>query len=294
MNPKETLLEYLQYKSIYASKRTQEIYHSNLQKFFTYTDKEDITTIVMHDIYLFTKYLREEKMCKGATIANYVASLKSFFKYTKEMGYTELPYTLIKAPRFEEPTPEFVSEFEFDMIDKWLDENNYEAITKRLIFRLLWDTGARVNEVLGLNLGDMNIPGKFALIKRQKNMQKNVIMWSDETHELLVKYLGIRACMDYRIDALFISPRNCTGNGLIMRLNARSVQRWIKQICNQIDIEKNITPHSFRHGKAHKIMQKTGRQEDVKSILGHKSLFSSDKYTRLSIGEQSRLQKKYL
>jgi site-specific recombinase XerD len=210
------------------------------------------------------------------------------------MGDSELPHTLIRPPRYEESTPEFVSEEDFYMIDEWLDESNYKFITKRLIFRLLWETGARINEILDLNLDDIDVQKQSALIKRQKNMQKNIIMWGSETQELLVKYLGMRLCQDYKTDSLFISPKNCTASGLITRLTARSVQRWIKSICDDIGIEKKLTPHSFRHGKAHKIMNISGRQEDIKQILGHKSLFSSDKYTRLNILEQSRLQVQYL
>lgn len=210
------------------------------------------------------------------------------------MGYTSLPYLLIKRPRYEEAQKDYISEFEFDMIDGWLDQNNYKSITQRLIFRLLWDTGARINEIMSLDPGNINLQGKFAIIKRQKSMQKNVLMWSNETHELLIKYLGIRACMDYRTDALFVSPKYFATQGVITRLTSRSVQRWIRQICKDIGIEKKLTPHSFRHGKAHKILKATGRQEDVKAILGHKSITASDKYLRLDVGEQRNLQLKYL
>ena len=288
------LKKYVHYKATYTSDKTQKIYHSNLQKFFTYTNKNNLCAYTMHDISLFIEHLKNTKMCKGATIANYIASLKSFFKYAKEMNYCDLPYVLIKAPRYEEPTPEFVSEFEFDMIDEWLNQSHYLALTKRLIFRLLWDTGARINEIICLDLKDIKVQKKFAMIKRQKNMQKNIIMWSTKTHELLITYLGIRSCIDCRTDALFVSPKNCKENKLIKRLNVRSIQRWIKNICNEIGIQKNLTPHSFRHGKAHMIIKKSGQQEDVKSILGHKSILSSDKYTRLNIQEQSKLQLKYL
>ena len=260
------LKKYVHYKATYTSDKTQKIYHSNLQKFFTYTNKNNLCAYTMHDISLFIEHLKNTKMCKGATIANYIASLKSFFKYAKEMNYCDLPYVLIKAPRYEEPTPEFVSEFEFDMIDEWLNQSHYLALTKRLIFRLLWDTGARINEIICLDLKDIKVQKKFAMIKRQKNMQKNIIMWSTKTHELLITYLGIRSCIDCRTDALFVSPKNCKENKLIKRLNVRSIQRWIKNICNEIGIQKNLTPHSFRHGKAHMIIKKSGQQEDVKSI----------------------------
>ncbi len=290
---KNILREFLEYKAIYTSSRTREIYHSNLQKFFHYHNNKRIEKYTMQDIFLFTHYLKKERFCKGSTIANYIASIKSFFKYTKEMEYTMLPYTLIKAPRYEENTPVALSEFEFDMIDEWLDFNDFATLTKRVIFRLLWNTGARVSEIINLNLSDIDTQNRCATIKRQKNMQQNILMWDEETNEILIRYLGIRLCMNYKTDAVFLSPRNCTGSGLIMRLNVRSVQRWIKQICTEIGIEKNITPHSFRHGKAHKILKK-GKQEDVKAIFGHKSIMSSDKYLRLNIQEQKQLQLKYL
>ncbi len=290
---KNILREFLEYKAIYTSSRTQEIYHSNLQKFFKYHKYKPIEKYTMNDIFLFVNHLKVHIGCKGSTIANYIASIKSFFKYTKEMGYSHIPYALIKAPRYTENTPVALSEFEFDMIDEWLNENDFATLTKRVVFRLLWNTGARVSEVMNLNLSDIDTKNRCAIIKRQKNMQQNILMWDEETNEILIRYLGIRLCMDYKTDAVFLSPRNHTADGLIIRLNVRSVQRWIKQICTEIGIEKNITPHSFRHGKAHKILKK-GKQEDVKAILGHKSIVSSDKYLRLNLDEQKELQMKYL
>lgn len=301
MDTQRVLKEYLEYKSTYTSKRTQEIYNSNLQKFFTYTQTHalgeytDILAYSMQNIYMFTRHLQEHLLLKGSTVANYLVSIKSFFKYTREMGYTDLPYKLIKAPRYDEYIPEFVTEFEFDMIDEYLSEGYHELTMKRLIFRLLWETGARINEILSLTLDQVDHRTNSAIITRGKSKHGNILKWSDETNEILIQYLGVRLDRCPEHESLFLTPekRVCV-RGFAMQLTSRTVQRWCKELCHDLGIEKNISPHAFRHGKAHFIMNKTGRQEHVKGILGHKSIKSSDRYTRMNLLEQTRMQVQYL
>jgi integrase/recombinase XerC len=107
---------------------------------------------------------------------------------------------------------------------------------------------------------------------------------------LLKKYVAIRLslCDNPKNDALF--PSRVDAN---KKITARTIQRWVKDFITILDLDANITCHSFRHGKAHKILSQSGRQEDVKAILGHNSIISSDRYTRLNVDEQRRLQTQY-
>ena len=83
-------------------------------------------------------------------------------------------------------------------------------------------------------------------------MRYNLVVWGKETERLLVKYLGARLCEEVPTHALFISWKRNSGK----RLTTRSVQRWIKDICKLAMIDKKITPHSFRHGKAHHMLER--------------------------------------
>lgn len=231
----------------------------------------------------------QENNYQNATISNYLSTIKTFLKFGTDIGYLRFPYGLIKLPKVDEHAPAFVSREEYEMIDELLDKDNFESLTKRLAFRLLWETGCRVGELVDINLEDIK-NFEYCIITRQKSRKKNVLMWSKRTQKLLKKYVAIRLSLydNSKNDALFPSRVDAS-----KRITSRTIQRWVRELVAILDLDDNITCHSFRHGKAHKILSQSGRQEDVKAILGHNSIISSDRYTRLNVDEQRRLQTQY-
>ena len=94
--------------------------------------------------------------------------------------------------------------------------------------------------------------------------------------------------MDTTAEELFINRK--TGKPF----NVRSLQRWIKELSELASIEKNITPHSFRHGKANYILDQGGSVRDVSAILRHVKPESSFHYMQLSSERYKSVASRYL
>ena len=119
-------------------------------------------------------------------------------------------------------------------------------------------------------------------------MKYNHVVWGKETNELLNNYLGIRLAIETQSDYLLIKPKTKKP------FTARSIQRWMKTLCQEAMIDKNYTPHSFRHGKANNILEQGGNMRDVSVILRHVKPESSFAYTHLCVDRHQKLAGKFM
>lgn len=280
--------QYLFSRSKRLSEKTILTYKRNLGKFAEYVGREtELTEISDFLVDTFQVSLKEH--LKESTQCNYAHTLRSFFKYWKAKGETQLAYELVEGPRIPENIPNHITPERFDIIDDYLDESSYDTLSKRVIFNLLWNTGMRIGELLSLNISDIHIQQNYATIITEKSKKVRLVKWNDACHKLLVKYLGVRICLNERPE-LFQTPRSTTGKKT--RLTARTVQRWCAAMSQELGFP--INPHAFRHGKMHYILSQGGRRHDIKEIAGHSSITSSEVYTRLNITEQSKLLDQFL
>lgn len=189
-----------------------------------------------------------------------------------------------------------VSYSEYQAMSEMLEESFYDELVKKLVINLLWDTGMRISELCDMNISDINDEHpkhgiRSATVRTRKTMRYNLVAWSKETNELLNKYLGIRLCMDdVETDALFISGRRKSAK----RLCIRTLQRWVEEIADLAGVAGEITPHSFRHGKAHHILNSKGTIIDIQAILRHVKPESTYHYIQLNPEQYLERAAKYL
>lgn len=227
-----------------------------------------------------------------ATIAYSARILRNFFWFWKGRGFTNLNPKEIIPIRFAYADKDIVTQDDFYQLNMVLDERYAEDLVKKLVLHLLWDTGSRVSELLDIEIGNISKQGSDGLrnakIRTRKNMRYNLLVWGADTNELLNQYLGMRLCMDTQNNHLLINPK--TGKPF----TPRSIQRWIKELTAMTLIDKNITPHSFRHGKANMILEEGGDMRDVSAILRHTSLHSSITYVQLCAKRYQKTAGKFL
>lgn len=230
------------------------------------------------DVVAFHRYM--EQHYSPATIAYSARILKNFFWFWHGRQETNLNPKEIIPIKFINADKDIVLASDFEDMTDLLDERFYTDLQKKLVLHLLWDTGMRVSELMDIKLKDIGSKGKnnlrTAKVRTRKTMRYNLVVWGARTDELLDSYLGLRLCIDnVESDQLFINPKTRKP------YTTRSVQRWVKELANLAGIDKNITPHSFRHGKANEVLSKGGDMRDVSAILRHASLHSTIKYAQL-------------
>ncbi|WP_298507422.1 tyrosine-type recombinase/integrase [uncultured Kordia sp.] len=280
MNIQKSIATYLNWKSGHT-KHSYVPYKRQLKLFAEYLENRGITVLNMitnDHIIAYHNYM-EETGYKDATIAYSARILRNYFWFWKGRKETSVINEEIKPPKFINTEKDVVTEEDFEQLTMVLDDRYAEDLVKKLVLHLLWDTGMRVSELLDIKLTDISKQGKQGLrtarVRTRKSMRYNLVVWGADTNVLLNNYLGIRLCMNTDSKYLLINPKTKE------RYTPRSIQRWIKQITEMTLIDKNITPHSFRHGKANNILEQGGNMRDVSALLRHVSPTSSFHYLQL-------------
>ena len=233
-----------------------------------------------------------ETMYSASTIAYSARILRNFFSFWHGRRETNFNPKEIIPIRFISADKDIVTHEDFEDMNDLLDERYLVDLQKKLVLNLLWDTGMRISELIELKLSSISSQGidglRSAKVRSRKSMRYDLVVWGLDTNDLLNKYLGIRLCMKTDSDDLFINKK--TGKPFTVR----SLQRWIKDVAELASIDKNITPHSFRHGKANYILDQGGSVRDVSAILRHVKPESSFHYLQLSVEKYKTVASKYL
>ncbi len=279
---------FLDYKRTYTIGAYQR-YGLWLDKFEEVTGKPEeeikVEDILQYKLWLQVRY-------SGKSVEYAMTILRNYFRYLKLNEIKCLNPDLIKSPKARANERQAVSPEDYrkilNIIDKFAPKNEQRYLQTHLIIRILAETGVRVSELTSLTIDKINLEKCGAHIETRKNTDKRWIYWSTQTNELLKKYLPIRLNLKRETNALFVNNQT-NGKGI----TKRSVERTVKTCCERAGIE-NIVPHSFRHGKAHIILEKGGTVADVQKILGHRSPLSSMKYLQYSDVEHQRRAKIFL
>jgi integrase/recombinase XerC len=223
-----------------------------------------------------------------ATIARKLASLRSFYRYACREGLAkDNPAKLVSTPRQRQRLPEVMTAEEMNqLLDAALSEHGAGAdrdpalvARDRLMLELLYSSGLRVSELVGLNIFDINTREQM-LLARGKGKKERMVPVGSKAMAALETYLPLRSAVladtHIQTEALFI---NSAGG----RLTARSVGRIVKQIGSRLRGDTTLHPHSFRHAFATHLLSEGADLRAIQELLGHSSLSTTQKYTRVSI-----------
>lgn len=303
MNIEKSIEIYLNWKTTHTNSAYNR-YEVRLKHFQNYIGKDKLLSeLTGDDVINFHRHLEKSSYLFGckerkyslATIAYSARVLKNFIFFWQGRGQTSISAKEILPIKFVSPIKRVVSQEEFEQMSSSLSENNWSDLQKKLAIHLLWDTGMRISELKDLDLSKINnrhpeYGVRTAYVRTRKTMRYNVIVWSKRTDDLLNKYLGLRLCVNTACDALFISGRN----GNERRTNVKTLTRWIKYVCALNGLPETISPHSFRHGKAHHILNTNGNVRDIHVLLRHVSPESSFHYLTLNQNQYIQTAIKYL
>ena len=264
--------EFIEKKSINTVKSLKV----DLFKFNEYILKnKNIKTIKEIDIYDFRDFLIElqnEKITKSS-INRKISSLKTFFKYLKREEKIETNLAqLISSLNYEKNRPDIIDKEEMNALRNAIEIKNYQDLRDKLIIELLYSTGITSQELLGLG------EEVFDLEKREVRVRSfnksRVVYFSKRTKEAFEEYVKekkIKLVTKYRKDILFI---NSSGN----RLSDRSLRRIIEKYRVKAKINKEITPHTFRHSFTTYMLENKMSVEELQILLGYSNITSMKLY----------------
>lgn len=278
---------YIDWKSTYTTKAFLD--YPKVLRRFAEICKKDLERIGPEDIALFRHVLKVKFDLGEYTICQYLIIIKNFLKFQKDGGAKVMNPDLIRIPRnyiVNGHTP--ITEGEFKRIDASLNRNKLTQLQKKVAIRLLWETGVRVSELCDMKVVQVSDTPRM-LIRNKKNNLTRWVFWSPLTHKLLQDF--IKKSAPLRSTTFLFLALNKEAMG---RLTTRAIQRWIKEAVESAGINKKISPHSFRHGRAHYIKDHNGDILDIAKILGHKNVSSSQHYLKLDPREIEKRARKWL
>ncbi|MCL4405243.1 tyrosine-type recombinase/integrase [Patescibacteria group bacterium] len=270
---------YLIFKSSKRPK-TATIYARFLKQFLFSVRKNRVEDLTLEDVDRFQFDL--SKSHSATTVALYTRAIRDFFKYMSYLDVKTVRPQIIIEPRVEDNPHKTLIHSEFLKIDGMLaEEEGFNALQKRVLHNLLWDTALRISELLTLTRDDVYEGDRAAQVRIRKNRQLGWVFWSEKTATLLKKMLERR---EDNKSYLFKTKRG--------ELTCRTAERWVTEISQKAEVS-DISPHSYRHGHVHWIVEKGGGLVEISSKLHHVSLNSSRLYLRLNQEEQRKIADRF-
>lgn len=213
------------------------------------------------------------------TIARRISALRSFYKYLVREGVmTYSPLAKVHSPKLEKKLPVFLDQIE---ITELLEQPNYDALGRRdaAILELLYATGCRVSELVGLTLERVDVANRFVLVIGKGNKERLVPI-GNTCCKAIESYLPERYALMEKYQAeshayLFVNNRGGA-------LTDRSVRRILDKYINQLAISKNVSPHTIRHTFATHLLENGADLRVVQELLGHANLSTTQIYTHVS------------
>jgi integrase/recombinase XerD len=207
-----------------------------------------------------------------------ISGLKSFFNYLIFEDYrNDAPLELIEVPKTGRKLPDTLSTIEIDSLIQAIDLSTPEGERNKAMLETLYSCGLRVSELISLKLSDLFFEEGFIKITGKGNKQRFVPV-GKSTIKIVTSYVNqIRVHMSIQKnfeDTLFLNRRG-------RQLTRAMVFTIIKNLAIKINLNKTISPHTFRHSFATHLLENGADLRSIQLMLGHESITTTEVYMHL-------------
>ena len=260
----------------HKSKNTVESYTRDVTQYTTYLDELGITNIKNTTKTTVQSYMLtlKKRGRAASTLSRTLASIRSFYVYLLDNGLVDSdPTNSMAAPHVEKKPPMVLSNNDVELLLAQPKLSDNKGIRDKAMLEVLYATGIRVSELIGLDVDDVNL--EIGFIHCSNNRSDRMIPLGHKAVAALTLYLdNAREFLVKSEDepALFV---NCNGS----RISRQGFWKIIKQYQESSGIEKEITPHSLRHSFAAHLIENGADLESLKTMMGHADISSTQVYT---------------
>ncbi len=210
--------------------------------------------------------------------ARLISGLKSFFNYLVFEDYRkDMPLELIEVPKTGRKLPDTLSTEEIDRLIAAIDLSREDGERNRAMLETLYGCGLRVSELTALKLSDLFFDEGFIRVTGKGSKQRYVPL-SPVTQKYLTIYINeLRTHVTVKKgheDTVFLSRR---GTGLTRAM----VFTIIKRLAEKINLQKSISPHTFRHSFATHLLENGADLRSIQLMLGHESITTTEVYMHI-------------
>ncbi|MCX6335057.1 MAG: tyrosine-type recombinase/integrase [Bacteroidia bacterium] len=289
MSYKESFLQYLQLEKRYSS-HTIRSYKIDLDQFFMFLSENDMSVnpseITSYQVRAWIVSLMDNDMT-SVTVHRKISCLRVFFRWLRKEGTVKTdPLEKVVLPKRKKTLPVFVGE---EALDKLLDNNyfgdDFSGNRNRTIIEMLYLTGMRRAELIGLKLTDVDLRESTVKVTGKRNKQRIIPLTKPFTSRL-EEYLKIRYEFDGEKsgDWFFMTDK---GNKLYDKFVYNLVRGYLSMVTT---VEKK-SPHILRHTFATHMLNRGADLNVIKEFLGHANLSATQVYTHNTFEKLKKIYK---
>jgi integrase/recombinase XerC len=264
-----------------ASAHTIKAYHTDLEQFAAYVGPQgwrDIDHVLIRG-YLSSLY---ERGLSKVSVARALAALRSLYRWLAQEGEVDQnPAKLVATPKLPKKLPRVPTIEEVNsVLDSQMADSSAFAERDRVIMELLYGSGIRNSELIGINLDDVRWSNELILV-RGKGKKERYVPFGESAAEAVKAYLPRR-------QQVLAETRRTTEKSLLLnlrgsRLTTRSVGRIVKQIAVSKGLSPDVHPHTLRHAFGTHMLEEGADLRAIQEMLGHERLATTQRYTQLTV-----------
>ncbi len=282
---KTDFLEYLELEQN-RSQKTIANYDHYLTRLLDYAGDVDVSEIDAELIRKWRLWLNRLGTNTSdelsATTANYhLIALRSFLKFCSKRNIPALAPDKIELARTKRKQVTWLDEDELERLFTQPDLTTLAGMRDRAILELLFSSGLRVSELVGLDRDHINLKRREFMV-RGKGEKDRPIFISPEAADWLQKYLDARKDNTRPLFIRFAGNKKVDLTGNFHRLTARSVQRLVAHYALLAGITKHVSPHTLRHSFATNLLMNGADLRSVQAMLGHSNIATTQIYTHVT------------
>lgn len=276
-----------------CSIHTVRAYKKDIEQFYVFfslpeNDTPQLNKLEAKDVRTWVVHLMESVSAR--TVNRKLASINGFFMYLKRNNVvTNNPMDKVQAPKMENRLPEFVPEKPLEDVVKLFDdhEDNFSAIRDFLMMELLYNTGMRQAELIGLTHADVDTEQMQIKVLGKRNKER-IIPLSDNLIKLLNEYVTAKAAQNF----------SCQGHEPVLvsdsghKLYPSFIYKKVNHYLGQVSSMKKRSPHILRHSFATHMLNRGADLNAIKELLGHASLAATQVYTHNSFEQLIKIYNK--
>lgn len=285
----DVMLDYAEYLEIERGRasKTAENYSHYLGRLIDFAGQIDVDEITAELVRKYRLWLNRYVNDQGGALSSitqayHLIALRGFLAYCAKRDIATLAPEKIELPKIIRKQVGFLTPDEVErLLDAIPSDDSPQALRDHAIIELLFSSGLRVAELVGLNRDHINTKRREFMV-RGKGQKDRPIFISQRAAEQIDEYLTTRTDS---LPPLFLNySRNATTStsGDFRRLTSRSIQRIIAKYARLAGITKHVTPHTMRHSYATNLLRNGADIRSVQSLLGHSDISTTQVYTHVT------------
>lgn len=282
---KTEFLEYLEIEKN-RSQKTLRNYDHYLTRFIDFADDLPMDKVTPEHIRKWRLWLNRlgtntsDELGKN-TLNYHLIAMRSFLKFCARRDIATMSADKIELAHVVRKQVTFLAPEELNNLFTQPDINTLQGLRDRAILELLFSSGLRVSELVGLNRDHINLKRREFMV-RGKGQKDRPIFISHEAADWVGKYLDKRDDNTAPLFRRYAGKKQVDLSGNFHRLSSRSVQRMVTKYALLAGITKHVSPHTMRHSFATDLLMNGADLRSVQELLGHSDISTTQIYTHVT------------